>query len=255
MVRSGGAALTVIRPRKVLVIATATIGVAVLIAIWNQPALLRVGTLISLLTDKTPQKLPVPVEEVASKDLEDTWGAPRGGNRRHEGIDIFAPLGRPVLSTTNGVVFKVGEDDLGGHVVRVLGPGWQWHYYAHLERFADIKPGNIVQQGSVLGYVGNTGNASGTPYHLHYGVYDFLSGARNPYPLLASDREDSTIKKAVPRAGTKTRASRRTEAKRQASLKKARPQTAKKMRTSPRTRAKSQASLKKSRPRAQSRAD
>ncbi|HMG37507.1 MAG TPA: M23 family metallopeptidase [Blastocatellia bacterium] len=45
----------------------------------------------------------------------------------------------------------------------MLGPGWQWHYYAHLDRFADIKPGSIVQPGTVLGYVGNIGNASGTP--------------------------------------------------------------------------------------------
>jgi murein DD-endopeptidase MepM/ murein hydrolase activator NlpD len=146
---------------------------------------------MSLLNQETPVRLPVPVAEVASRDLEDTWGAPRDSNRRHEGIDIFAPPGRPVLSTTTGVVFKVGEDDLGGHVVRVLGPGWQWHYYAHLERFADVKPGSLVQPGTVLGYVGNTGNASGTPHHLHYGVYRFIGGAQNPYPLLADDRVDS----------------------------------------------------------------
>lgn len=189
--------MTSVRRRKVLAIATGGIGFAVIIAAWNQPALLRVGTLASLLNQGTPLKLPVPVEDVGSRDLADTWGAPRSGNRRHEGIDIFAPLGRPVLSTTGGVVFKVGEDDLGGHVVRVLGPGWQWHYYAHLDRFADIKPGSIVQQGSVLGYVGNTGNASGTPHHLHYGVYRFLGSARNPYPLLAADRLDSKTKNAV----------------------------------------------------------
>lgn len=217
------------RPRKVLVIAAVAMGIAVLIAVWNQPALLRVGSLISLLKSETPSKLPVPVDEVASKDLADTWGAPRSGNRRHEGIDIFAPLGRPVLSTTNGVVFKVGEDDLGGHVVRVLGPGWQWHYYAHLDRFADIEPGTIVRRGSVLGYVGNTGNASGTPHHLHYGVYRFMRGARNPYPLLADDRPVTKITKAAPVKAKRVRATRRPDSKRYA--------TAKKSKTRIRTRA------------------
>ena len=208
-----------LRPRNGFVIALA-IGFAFLIAIWNQPALLRVGTLISLLKSETPARLPVPVEEVASRDLADTWGAPRSGNRRHEGIDIFAPLGRPVLSTTKGIVFKVGEDDLGGHVVRVLGPGWQWHYYAHLDRFADIEPGSIVEQGSVIGYVGNTGNAIGTPHHLHYGVYRFMGGARNPYPLLAEEQPESTITKTARNDPKKVRSARRNQVKRSAPPKK-----------------------------------
>jgi len=197
-----------IRPRAVLAI-TIVAGVsAAVIAVCNQPALLQVGGLISLLAEESPPKLPVPVQQVASKDLEDTWGAPRSGNRRHEGIDIFAPLGRPVLSTTNGIVFKVGEDDLGGHVVRVLGPGWQWHYYAHLDRFGDIRPGSNVQPGTVLGYVGNTGNASGTPYHLHYGVYRFLGSAQNPYPLLATQSAESDIKKPAPKSARKDHSTR-----------------------------------------------
>jgi peptidoglycan LD-endopeptidase LytH len=220
MRRSGGAALKSVRPRKGFAIATLAIGLVCLVAFWNQPALLRVGTLISLLKSETPLKLPVPVEEVAARDLADTWGAPRSGNRRHEGIDIFAPLGRPVLSTTKGVVFKVGEDDLGGHVVRVLGPGWQWHYYAHLDRFADIEPGSIVEQGSVIGYVGNTGNASGTPHHLHYGVYRFIGGARNPYPLLADDQPESTITKTARNDVKKVRNTRRSQPKKSAPPKK-----------------------------------
>jgi len=187
----------------VLAITIVAVASTATIAAWNQPALLKVGTLVSLLTEESPPKLPVPVQQVASKDLEDTWGAPRSGNRRHEGIDIFAPLGRPVLSTTNGLVFKVGEDDLGGHVVRVLGPGWKWHYYAHLDRFGEIKPGSTVQPGTVLGYVGNTGNASGTPYHLHYGVYRFLGGAQNPYPFLATKSVESNIKKPAPGSAVK----------------------------------------------------
>ena len=192
-----------IRPRAVLAITIVAVISAAVIAVCNQPALLQVGALISLFAEESPPKLPIPVQQVASKDLEDTWGAPRSRNRRHEGIDIFAPLGRPVLSTTNGIVFKVGDDVLGGHVVRVLGPGWQWHYYAHLDRFGDIRPGNTVQPGTVLGYVGNTGNASGTPYHLHYGVYRFLGGAQNPYPLLATQSTESNIKKPAPKSARK----------------------------------------------------
>jgi len=193
------------RRKKAFVIATAVVGLVAVIAVWRQPALCRIGTLITLLTQEAPSKLPVPVKEVASRDLVDTWGAPRGGNRRHEGIDIFAPLGHPVTSTTKGVVFKVGEDNLGGHVAVVLGPGWYWHYYAHLDRFADIKPGDLVQKGTVLGYVGNSGNASGTPYHLHYGVYRFLGGAENPYPLLAGDRTEAKLKKPSRRSRDKVR--------------------------------------------------
>lgn len=206
--------------RKVFVLATVAIGLVVLIAVWNQPALLKIGTLISLLRDNPPPKLPVPVEQVAPKELADTWGAPRGDNRRHEGIDIFAPLGRPVISTTRGVVFKVGEDNLGGHVVRVLGPGWQWHYYAHLDRFGDVEPGSIVQPGTVLGFVGNTGNASGTPHHLHYGVYRFLGGAQNPYPLLAVDQPDSGTKKVNRRDAKNVATRRRTHSRRHAAAKK-----------------------------------
>ena len=129
-----------------------------------------------------PSALPVPVQGVSSARLADTWGAARAGGRRHEGIDIFAPRGTPVLSATEGVVMQVGTNNLGGQVVWVLGPGRQRHYYAHLDAYADIARGQLVAAGDVLGYVGNTGNAKGTPPHLHYGIYD--GGAINPYGLL-----------------------------------------------------------------------
>ena len=73
---------------------------------------------------------------------------------------------------------------MGGNVVSILGPGGVGHYYAHLQQFADIQPGDWVEVGSVLGYVGDSGNAKGTPPHVHYGIYT-QSGAVNPYPLLA----------------------------------------------------------------------
>ena len=73
--------------------------------------------------------------------------------------------------------------------MRVLGPGGYWHYYAHLERFARIRPGDVIAEGTVVGYVGNSGNAKGTPPHLHYGIYRFQGGAVNPYVFLRGGRK------------------------------------------------------------------
>ena len=133
-----------------------------------------------------PAVLPVPVAGVKPVQLADTWGGARSGGRRHEGIDIFAKRGTPVRSSTEGIVLRVGTNRLGGQVVWVLGPGGQRHYYAHLDRYGDVRAGMRVRTGSILGYVGNTGNAATTPPHLHYGIYT-AGGAINPYPLLKAD--------------------------------------------------------------------
>lgn len=115
--------------------------------------------------------------------LTDTWGAVRSGGRQHEGIDIFADRGTPIHAATEGVVLNVGENRLGGRTVMILGPAGQRHYYAHLERYADLHSGDWVEAGDTVGYVGDSGNAEGTPPHLHYGIYT-PEGAINPYPLL-----------------------------------------------------------------------
>ena len=133
-----------------------------------------------------PQVLPVPVEGVRQRALRDTWGGARSEGRKHEGIDIFAKRGTAVRSSTEGIVSQVGTNRLGGLVVWVLGPGGQRHYYAHLDSYSDVEAGMRIEAGRVLGYVGNTGNAKGTPPHLHYGIYD-TDGAINPYPLLKAD--------------------------------------------------------------------
>ncbi|HEU4387925.1 MAG TPA: M23 family metallopeptidase [Blastocatellia bacterium] len=207
--RAAKAILHIIETRRRRLIALAVLSAAMVLTItvvlWTQPGLRRVGTIASLLSEQASSDLPVPVDGVAARDLVDTWGAPRSGNRRHEGIDIFAPRGCPVRSVTRGVVFKVGENNLGGHVVEVLGPGGCWHYYAHLDRFADIEPGDVVQKGTVLGYVGDTGNAKGTPYHLHYGIYGFWGSAENPYPLLAGNTKDADKPSDKPVTAEKTR--------------------------------------------------
>ena len=142
-------------------------------------------TLLRLARAPAPAVLPVPVEGVRRQALADTWGAARSEGRSHQGIDIFARRGTPVLAPVHGIVVAVGVDRLGGNVVRVLGPGWQVHYFAHLDRFGPIEDGGLVDEGEVIGYVGDSGNARGTPPHLHYGIYEPGRGALNPFPLLS----------------------------------------------------------------------
>jgi murein DD-endopeptidase MepM/ murein hydrolase activator NlpD len=152
-------------------------------ALW--PPLRHPLRIARLATSSAPARLPVPVEGIRARQIADTWGGPRSGGRTHQGVDIFAPRGTPVRSTTDGLVLRVGTNALGGQIVAILGPGWQVHYYAHLDRFGAFRPGDFVAEGDLIGYVGDTGNARGTPYHLHYGVYAPGSGAVNPWPMLA----------------------------------------------------------------------
>jgi murein DD-endopeptidase MepM/ murein hydrolase activator NlpD len=139
--------------------------------------------LLELVTASAPDALAVPVHGVPAAALVDSWNAPRPGGRRHRGIDIFARRGTPVRSPVSGIVLGVGRNRLGGNVVTVLGPGRQVHYFAHLDRFGPVRAGRLIRQGEVVGYVGDTGNARGTPPHLHYGIYA-AGGAVNPHPLL-----------------------------------------------------------------------
>ncbi len=130
-------------------------------------------------------RLAMPVKGIRTKQIADTWGAARSNGRAHSGQDIFAKRGTPVFSATEGYVLRVGESDLGGKVVFVLGAGGRRYYYAHLDDFApELKAGDFVTTDTLLGYVGTTGNAKNTPPHLHFGVYG-TSGALNPLTLLA----------------------------------------------------------------------
>lgn len=167
--------------------------VAVLLATWPivlpqakgflEAALLpfKIAELVAEPVDAT---LTMPVEGARVRDISDTWGEARGSARTHEGQDIFAARGTPVHPVTRGYVMRVGNNELGGNVVFVLGAGGQGYYYAHLETHGpEALMGTLVTEESVIGYVGSTGNASGTPPHLHLGVYT-REGPVNPLPLL-----------------------------------------------------------------------
>jgi murein DD-endopeptidase MepM/ murein hydrolase activator NlpD len=99
-------------------------------------------------------------------------------------VDIFARRGTPVLAAGSGIVTRVGTNGLGGKVVWIARPTrGEAHYYAHLDRQL-VTVGTRVQEGDVIGFVGNTGNARFTPPHLHFGIYT-SGGAVDPLPYIA----------------------------------------------------------------------
>ena len=104
----------------------------------------------------------------------DTFGAFRGdvpGNWHH-GDDLFAPLGAPILACSDGVVFSVGWNTIGGNRLWLRDSQGNEFYYAHLSAFSPLaKNGRLVKAGEVLGFVGNTGDAAGTPTHLHFEIH------------------------------------------------------------------------------------
>ncbi|WP_052210287.1 M23 family metallopeptidase [Xanthomonas sp. NCPPB 1325] len=151
---------------------------------WQLPIATQLRTTWELSRMPPPERLAIPVKNVRARHIADTFGAPRGRDRTHAGVDIFAPRGTPVLAATRGVVSAIRDQGLGGKQVWLLGPAMERHYYAHLDDWAaGLAVGDVVEPGTQLGMVGTTGNARGTPPHLHFGVYG-RNGAYDPLPLL-----------------------------------------------------------------------
>ncbi len=98
----------------------------------------------------------------------DTWLAPRSGGRRHLGVDIFAPVGTPVVAPVAGEV-ELRADTLGGLAFHLWGDDASYLYGAHLSRYEGV--GGHVEAGAVVGYVGRSGNAAGSAPHLHFEIH------------------------------------------------------------------------------------
>lgn len=148
-----------------------------------QPELLRAGRIRVMV--ETGPSLAFPVAGGTARSVRSVFGDERdAGRRRHEGVDIFAARGTPVLAASSGVVTRVGENTLGGRVVWVLDVSrGLTQYYAHLQDQA-VRPGQFVAAGDTLGTVGTTGNARTTPPHLHFGIYAPGHGALDPAPFI-----------------------------------------------------------------------
>ncbi|WP_416191389.1 M23 family metallopeptidase [Neisseria sp. CCUG12390] len=170
-----------LKPQTLLLMAA-----VLLLAACGTGKLPRPNAEIAALRAQMPPAEQSLINPVKDHSFSDTWNAARSGGRRHEGVDIFAKKNTKIRSTTDGIVTKIGRNRLGGKIIGIQGPG-AWHYYAHLNKFAGLKLHERVKAGQTIGYVGDTGNAKGTPPHLHYGVY-LPSGAVNPYPLIDQNK-------------------------------------------------------------------
>jgi murein DD-endopeptidase MepM/ murein hydrolase activator NlpD len=112
----------------------------------------------------------------------DTWGASRSDGRSHKGVDMFADEGTPVIAVAPGRVEHY-NNNLGGLSYRLYADDGTFYYGTHLSAYENEGAGH-VEAGTVIGYVGRTGNAATTPPHLHWEIHPGGRGspAMNPTP-------------------------------------------------------------------------
>ncbi|MDX1468955.1 MAG: peptidoglycan DD-metalloendopeptidase family protein [Acidimicrobiia bacterium] len=118
--------------------------------------------------------------------FSDTWGAPRSGGRSHQGVDMMAARGTPIVAIYEGTVSRIATNNLGGLTVWLTALNGDLFYYAHLDSYGDIVAGQRVDEGNVLGYNGSSGNAPEWLPHLHFEFHPGGGAPVNPYPLVKS---------------------------------------------------------------------
>ena len=110
------------------------------------------------------------------------WGQPRSGGRRHQGNDILSPRGTPVVASVSGTV-SPHNSGMGGISYYLRGDDGNTYFGTHLDSLSGAS--GRVSAGTVIGRVGNSGNARGGPTHLHFEIHPGGRGPVNPYPTLS----------------------------------------------------------------------
>lgn len=144
----------------------------------------------SKLDNDIVEEFPVPILfGVAYESIVPDFGDPRGGGTRsHEGQDMRAPKGTPIVSPTEAIVISTGEGASAGKYVYTANPGGETFRYMHLDEIANgLRRGDVLDVGDFIGTVGDTGNAPDGVYHLHFEVRDSKNRATDPYERLAGD--------------------------------------------------------------------
>lgn len=200
----GAVASTGIAP-PVMVSPAATAALPAAAAVPDAPAVsVPNGTAVTPATDAPPAVpaapaeargafLLIPVAGVKAGQLTDTYDQARGQERRHEALDILAPLGTQVVAAADGRVAKLFNSKPGGLTLYQFDATEKFaYYYAHLDRYASgVAEGMLLKRGDLIGYVGATGNADPAAPHLHFAVFTLTPEKKwwqgaplNPYPLM-----------------------------------------------------------------------
>ena len=132
----------------------------------------------------------------------DTWGAAREGGRQHQGTDIFAELGAPVLAVDDGNARKA-DDPKGGQVLYLQTLDGTRYYYAHLDSYEGSFP-RKVRAGELVARVGKTGNAANTAPHLHFEIHPAGAGAVNPFAELNAVRSATPAAPSTPASSSRS---------------------------------------------------
>ncbi len=148
--------------------------------------------------NETAQTLMIPVVGIKREQLQDTYNDARSNGRVHNAIDIIAPLGTPVVAVSDGEIARFFDSVRGGITIYQYSLDKHFiYYYGHLQKRADnIKEHDFVKQGTIIGYVGDTGNSGAGNYHLHFSIAVLTDPKRffdatelNPYPILKNGIE------------------------------------------------------------------
>lgn len=154
----------------------------------------RASTAIASSRDQPTSGSPTPAVPAGSHvfplagptTFSDDWLASRPGGRYHEGIDLFAARGTPVVAVADGTLYRVGYSGISGNRLWLRDGAGTAFFYAHLDGYsAAAREGATVSRGAVLGYNGDTGDARGTPPHVHFEIHPGGGGPVRPYPIVS----------------------------------------------------------------------
>lgn len=140
---------------------------------------------------------------LGSSNYVDTWGAARASTGvPHQGTDIFAEQGTPIVAVADGVLDRVGWNTIGGYRFWLFDDAGNSYYHAHLSAFSPLaQDGARVRRGDVIGFVGHTGDAQYTPPHLHFEIHPGNGAPINPFPILNAWKRGVAVAIGVGDAG------------------------------------------------------